>query len=316
MKNKRITLWVIIFLLIVFLPITIFSTVMHYQNTRPKEENPNHEFKHDGKLYFYQHNTLLGTYSCENFTEYCDIADSIVNSTYSLNEKNIESNTKLPIVNKRFVFLRDSKTEELAESNILLYDLSLKRVIGKYKEVKNYGVGIENDYYIMKNENDLWGIVSFEEGINLKIPFTYDYIGLTNKINSETNKVESNIFAIQKEGKWRLIDINGATFTEQINSEIFSYNNEYIILKENNNMHLVNYSLNEIFGSVKYINFYNKYLEIIDTNNLYYLYDLNTNTSISNNYLVNSIEDITLEIVNNEIQVIKNGNIEEIIAIN
>ena len=316
MKNKKITLWVIIFLLILFLPITIFSTVMHYQNTRPKEENPSHEFKYDGKLYFYQDNTLLGTYSCQNFAEYCDYADSVVNSTYSLNEKKIENTIKLPIANKRFVFLRDSKTEELAESNIILYDLSLKREIGKYKEVKNYGIGIENDYYIMKNENDLWGIVSFEEGINLKIPFTYDYIGLTNKINSETNKVESNIFAVQKEGKWRLIDINGATFTEEINSEIFSYNNEYIILKENSNMRLVNYSLEEIIGSVKYINFYNKYLEIIDINNLYYLYDLNTNIRVSNNYLVNSIEDIALEIVNNEIQIIKNGNIEETIAIN
>lgn len=315
MKNKKITLWVIIFLLILFLPITIFSTITHYQNLKPVDENPTHELKHNGKLYFYQDDILLGTYTCQNFNEYCDYADSKVNSVYSLNERIVEENTKLPISSGRFVFLKDSKTKDLAESNILLYDLNLERVIGEYKEVKNYGIGIEGDYYLIKNQNDSWGIVSFNEGINLNIPFKYDYIGLVDNVNSETNKVDSAIFAASIDGMWQLIDINGATFTDKISNEIISYNNEYIILKNNSYMSLVNYS-NEIqLNNLKHIDFFNKYISIIDSNNLFYLYDTNTNQIISNSYLVNSIEDISLEIVDNKIQIAKNGNIEETIAI-
>lgn len=315
MKNKKITLWVIIFLLILFLPITIFSSVMHYQNSKPVDENPTHELKHNGKLYFYQDDVLLGTYTCQNFDEYCDYADSKVNSVYSLNELKVEENTKLPIVSERFVFLRDSKSEELAESNIILYDLSLERVIGEYKEVKNYGIGIEEDYYLIKNQNNLWGVVSFKEGVNLNIPFQYDYIGLIDNVNSETNKVDSAIFAVSVDGMWQLIDINSATFTDKLSNEIISYNNEYIVLKNNGFMSLINYSNEVQLSNLKYIDFYNKYISIIDNNNLFYLYNINTSQAISNNYLVNSIEDISLEIVDDKIQIIKNGNIEETIAI-
>lgn len=315
MKNKKITLWAIIILLIIFIPMAAFSTIMHYKNANQPEENPNHQLRYEGKLYFYNNNELLGTYTCENYNEYCNYAISTVKNDYSLDERNVESNTKLPIVNNRFVFIMDAKTEELADAEILLYDLSFGKVIGEYKEVKNYGIGIENDYYIIKNQKDLWGVVSLENGIALKLPFEYDYIGLSNKVDSETEKVSSDMFAVLKEDSWQLIDINGATFVDELTSEIFAYNTEYVVLNNGNSMQLIDYKENIILNGYKYINFYNKYLQIIDTFNQFYLYDLNKKERISNVYAVTSIEDIELNIENNEIQIIKDDNIEETIAI-
>lgn len=315
MKNKKISLWVIIILLIILLPITIFSTTMHFKN-KPQEVNPNHDLKYNGDLYFYKDNRLLGTYHCQNFNEYCDYAVTRVKSDYSLDERQLEEEIKLPIIDDRFVFITDSKTQERENSEILLYDLSFEKVIARYKEIKNYGIGISGDYYIMKNQDNLWGVVSFSNGINLHIPFQYDYIGLIDKIDNETQKIASNIFAVSKNGVWQLIDINNATFTDELINEIFTYNNEYIVQKEFDTMKLIDYKNNLYLDSYKYINFYNKYIEILTINNEFYLYDLNGNKKVSNTYMVNSIEEVKLQTEDNKIQIIKNGKLEETIAIN
>lgn len=315
MKNKKVTLWAIIVLLILFLPITIFSTTMHFIQKETKDQNINHAFKFNGQLYFYKEDELLGTYTCQNFDSYCDYAFSTVKKEYALNEPEVEKNTKLPIINDRYVFLLDDEIEKINDTDILLYDLVLGKVLGKYKEVKDYGIGIENDYYILKNQSNLWGVVSFEDGIALKVPFQYDYIGLIDKLDDTSNKIASDIFATRKNEQWQLMDSNNATFASEINQEIFSYNSEYIVVKQKNGMQLIDYRRNIILPSMEYINFYSKFLEIIDANNEFYLYDLNKQTKISNSYSVSSIEDIELKTEENKISILRNGNVEETIAI-
>lgn len=316
MENKKITLWVIIILLIIFLPMTIFSSIMHFKNPVNKEENSEKKFKQNGKLYFYLENQPTSIYTCENPDGYCDYALVSHNYEYPLNEREIKKATKLPVNENRYVFITDSKTEELKTAPILLYDLSLNKVLKKYKEVKNYGIGINNDYYLLKDEKDKWGVISFEDGIKVYLPFEYDYIGLVDKVDTETNKIEANIFAVLKENEWQLIDSNGAVFTNSLSTPIFSYNSEYIVLKENDMMRLVDYQNNTVLNNYKYINFYNKYLEIIDRNDMFYLYDLNNKRSISKSYEVDSIEDINLEIKENAIEIKKNDTLLETVAIN
>ena len=320
MKNKKITFWVIVILLILLMPMTIFSSTIHFTKNDEKtnSENDNHEFKYNGKLYFYNEDELLGIYNCENPDGYCDYAINKTKNDYNLNERKVDSNTKITMINNRYAFLIDSSLGSLANSEVILYDISLGRAVQKYKEVKNYGVGIDNDYYIIKNSDDLWGVVSIGNEVKLELPFTYNYLGLTNKINDETGKIESTIFAALKDDIWQLIDINGAVFTENINNEIFSYNNEYIILKDNGLMYLVDYKnkmyLNDY--SYRYIDFYNKFLQIIDAHdNTYYLYDLNKKERISNTYVVASIDEIKLRTKENTIEIYHNDNLEETIAI-
>lgn len=315
MKDKKITLWVIIILLIVFLPMTIFSTIMHFKNTNLPEENPEHAFKFDGKLYFYDEEKLLGTYTCSNVLEHCDLAVSSVNATTSLEEYEEAEKSTLPVIANRFVFLTDSSKNEGKNSPILLYDLETNRVIGRYKSVKNYGIGIENDYYILESEDELWGVVSFENGIVVLLPFQYDYIGLANHINSETNKIESNLFAVKNNDNWQLMDVNGASFTDPISENLVSYNYEYIIEEENGVMKLMNYYNQTILQNYKYLHFYNKYIAVIDIFSQFYLYDVNSKERITDMYFVESIEDI--ELVTNEegIQIFRNGNLEETVEI-
>ena len=314
MRNSTITFWTIVVLLLLLLPMTIYGTSMHIKNAQPVIENPNHAFKYEGKLYFYDGNTLLGTYACQGNVANCDISSSSDNYPYSLNEKKIEKNSRLPVIANRYVFIKDLDADK---ENILFYDLTLKQVLKKYKEIKNYGIGIANNYYILKDTDDFYGVLAINNDFRLLLPFQYNYIGLTNKMDSEEDKIASDIFAVLQNGKWTLIDINGATFTEPMQSEIFSYNSEYVVLKDNmtNTMQLVDYSNNILFNNFKYIDFYNKYVLFMDNFNNFYLYDMNERARVSNTYSISSIEDVELKLENNEIQIYIKGKKEQSIAI-
>ncbi len=312
MKNKKITFWTIIVLLIIFVPTAIYGTVKHFQGTHVEEENPNHDFKYNGKLYFYNQDTLVGTYTC-NYVNNCNLAKTSTKSESSLAEPVSEENQELPVIKNRYAFLTDTNQKE--EGLISLYDIELQRVIGTYKQVKNYGIGIVGDYYILQNDDDLWGVISFKNGVNVHIPFQYDYIGLANHIDENENKISSGVFAVYRENSWQLIGADGATYTETLAEDLFSYNNEYIVIKLENQMKLMDYKERVYLENLNYINFYNKYLEIIDLNSNFYLYNLSTSEQVSQMYPVTSIEDIELVTDYDEIQVNYKGSLEEIIAI-
>ena len=320
MKNKKVTFWVIIVLLIMIMPMAIFSSTIHFNKKDIKMsngENTNREFKYNGKLYFYNEDKLLGMYECQNNDGYCDYAQNKTNTEYYLNERKETKASKITMINNRYAFIIDSPINSLASAEVLLYDISLGQVIQRYKEVKNYGIGIDNNYYIVKNTDDLWGVISILDEVKVELPFSYNYLGLTNKVNEETEKIEANIFAALKDGVWNLIDINGATFTSGFNTEIFSYNGEYVILKENILMYLVDYE-NKIYlndYSYKYIDFYNKYLQIIDAHDdTFYLYDLNKKAKISNTHKIENINEIKLRTKDNTIEIYHNDELVETIA--
>lgn len=315
METRKITRNVIIILLIIFVPLATIGTTLHFKQNKPVEENPSKEFKQDGKLNFYNAQELIGTYTCEN-EDYCDYAVSKFNYSYKLDEYKPTTATKIPLIDGRFAFLMDTTTENLQTAETLLYDISTSKVIGKYQEVKNYGIGIENNNYLVKNASGLWGVVEFYDGVNLKIPFAYDYIGLANRIDTSSGQILSNTFAVLKEGTWKLINSNNKELTEELEEEIFSYDNNYIVLVNQEGMHLIDYeSRNLLNGTYKYINFYNKYLTIIDNNNKFYIYDPIGSKAMSNEYDVVGIEDVELNTEGSNITISKNGELLETIAI-
>ncbi len=311
MINHKITLWAIIVLLILFIPLTIFSTYMHFNKGPVVQENPNHEFKFENKLYFYNEvNELIGKYECSN--SICDLAINSNNEDYSLEEYEDED-TKFELVNNRYAFICDKNDKEKEE--IKLYDLSLNRILATYKAVKNYGIGIEGDIYIVKNNDDKYGVIGFNEGIALKIPFKYDYIGLVNKIDSETEKIASSKYAVMKDKKWQLTDLNNAEFTSNIDGDIASYNEEYIILKNGSNYKLIDYNgRNYLNEGYLYLGFYSKYIEIIDNFNNFYLYNMKNSEKISKEYSVKDISDVDLKQENNNIIISINGQVKETVA--
>lgn len=297
MKKNKLTLILIVVLLVLFLPLSISSFILHKKYTTPVVINPKREFKFENKLYFYRGNNLLGTYECENFNDFCDYA-STKEEEKKYNLKEPESlGGRLSLINNRFAFLIDSPTSKLNEAPVLLYDLTRNNVIGSYKEIKNYGIGLDKDYYIIKNEKDLWGVMTFNDGIELALPFNYEFIGINNSL-SENGLLNSNIFVAMKDNEWQLLDGKGQELSPVFKSEIYNYDDQTIILKEMTGVKFVNYQGEMIFnGFYQYIDYNEEnpnYLHVIDYDNNYYIYDLKAKKSITNPHYVSSIHDVRI----------------------
>lgn len=316
MQNKKTTLIVIIVLLILFVPLAVVSTTLHFKMKGTKDNvNPNHEFQYEGQLYFYNQNELIGTYTCQN-TDYCDYAILSSNYKYSLDEYQPEKLNKVSLIHNRYAFLMDTTTDSLANVEIILYDVKLQKEISRFKEVKNYGIGISHDNYIVQNKDGLWGVIQFYDGVNLKIPFTYDYIGLVGQKEEETKLIASDTFAVFKDNVWYLIDINNNKLTDSFIENIYTYNNDYVVTTNGNSMKLLTYnSRNRLFGDYKYINFCSKYIALIDNSNTFFLFDLQANKEVSNHHIVTNPKNLKLEKINNIIQIYVDEKLVETVAI-
>lgn len=315
MQNRKSTLITIIVLLILFIPLTIASTVLHFQNTNKEEDNPNHEFFYNGKLYFYDNQELLGTYTCES-NDYCDYAISRNNFSYDLFEHQEETMDKINLINNRYAFLMDTTITNLKDAEIILYDLETSKELGRYKEVKNYGIGIDHNNYLVKNKEDMWGILQFYDGVNLKIPFAYTYMALADKKETVSNLISSDIISVLKENKWYLIDINDNKLTMDFADKIVSYNSQYVITNNGNTMRLSTYTGENILtGEYKYLNFCSKYLAVIDSNNLFYFYDLANKQEVGTRFTINNINDLHFEIEEEYIKVYNGNELIENVAI-
>lgn len=298
MHKRKMTLGIILVLLIFFLPLSIVSFVLHKKYAQPKVENPKHEFRFDNQLYFYQGKELLGKYECQNFNDYCDYATTNSVETNTKLKEYVSSSNKLNLIEGRFAFLIDSSLATLSEAPIHLYDLLTNRSIGEYKEIKNYGVGIENANYIVKNDEGLWGVMNFSDGVMVTIPFQYDFIGVVNRFG-ENGKLLADAFVVQKGDSYQLLDANGQNLSIEFNKEIYTYGRDSIILSDENNMQIVNYEGASIInGNFIYLDYYENnsdYLNIIDSKNQFYIYNLKNKSNLSSPHYVEKIEDVRLE---------------------
>lgn len=315
MKNRKITLIVIIVLLCFFLPITIYATILHIKFKNPVIDNPNHEFFYNNKLYFYNEDNLLGTYNCVS-NDYCDYASDFSERIYPLNEYKDSMNSKIPIINNRYVFLIDSLITKIKEADIILYDLETNRELGRYKTVKNYGIGISDDVYIVEDKNNKWGVLRFFDGVNLMIPFTYDYIGLSKNIG-ENGKINASYFAVFKDNLWSLVDIHDKELASGFNAPIVNYNERFVITSESDEMRIYNHN-NELAlnGSFKYLDLWSKYIAIVTLDNEFYLYDNTTEEEVSMRHNISDVNNLRYEIDKGRLLIYNEEELIENIAIN
>lgn len=315
MQKRKSTFIIIVVLLILFVPLAIGSTYFHFKNKSPIIENPNQEFLHNGKLYFYDNNTLLGTYTCENI-DYCDYAisrNSLLSNTLEHKEGTIK---KMALIENRYAFLMDTTTATLNNTEIILYDVKEQKELERYKEVKNYGIGINNNRYIVKNKEDKWGVLEFSRTVNVKIPFEYDYIALKDQIDVTTNQLVAKEFAVAHDRTWYLIDENNNRVSETLTETIASYSEDAIITSNGTTMRILDYQGREkIGGNYKYLNFCKNYIAIVDESNIFYLYDMENNKEIGNRYNVENPDDLTFEITEQYIRVMVGEELIENVAI-
>lgn len=319
-KHKKGVLITIIVLLCIFLPLSVCSFVLHKldeKNPRHKViENPNHEFQYEGKLYFYSvSGNLIGTYECKN-QNLCDYASSFNDDKlYSIDYHQSED-AKIPIINNRYAFLVDS--ESVNGVKPFLYDIPNQRILTTYSSVKNYGVGIENDLFIVGNDALKYGVLSLQGDPQVKVKFEYDFIGIANLFNEDENKIMSDLLVGFKDQYWFLLDMNGAVLSSAITKEIVSYNGKNIIVKDDSGYQIVNYEDQIVIpnGPYKHLSFTGKYVNITDMQNNFYVYDITTESQITTSQPLKTNDNITSRInEDGKLEVLLNEKIIETVEI-
>lgn len=307
MENRKAALIVIILLLVISVPCSIFGIVYKYVFlNRPAEiettKRPNEEFFQNGVLNFYEYGELLGQYTCKNPQGYCGWAyETNDDDTYSLRYYNDNSIDTIFLVSNRYAFILDveEEKENYKDDNIILYDVLSKKEVGIYKGVKDYSIGINNNYYIVQDENSKWGVIQLtKDGMTETIPFEYDYIGLQEKLDSQSSKIVSNVFAVLKNKEWYLIDLSNSQLSKPVTTPIISYNNDSMIVNYYSKESLFNLQgIIQLNGqSYNHIEYVKQYVGYIDNDNNFSVIDYNNDNNLITKdlYPVNNYKDIEL----------------------
>lgn len=317
-KNKKGTLICIIVLLAIFLPLSILGTVAHFSSVEKKEstpapdqapDNPNHEFRFQGRLYFYERDTLLGTYVCEH-AEYCSYAKETYDDvSYAIASHAVEEDATVPVIDGRYVFLTDAATEDTDE--VILYDLQTSKTVTRYQAVKNYGIGTEGHYVFVKNNLGKWGIIQLQKsGHRVALPFEYDFIGLLDDVNEE-GVLKADSLVVSNHNLWSIIGIDGIAKLKDYKATIVSFTDTMVISKEDNLYYVTDYQGTRILpDGYTSLSFTGNYINVIDTNNQFYVCDSTTRVLISNMYPKAEGDIFTSRVEGQKLIIIKNGMTE------
>lgn len=314
-KAQKAAAVVIVLLLLLCLSFGGYGLFLHltYDEDADVAENVNKEKYFDGKLWFYnEQGALLGTYTCD--TENCDIGKgSTDDEAYALESYRPTENDYLLIINDRYVFINDGEGESL-----FLYDIvnAMAYKTNRYNSVKNYGVGIAGDHFIVSNDNNQYGVLNLTTNPYLLISINYSFIGLPNDLD-ENGEVISDYFVTLRDGYWNIIDKNQAVLTQGITDEIVDFNGESIIVLNSEGYYrLIDYNgrerLSEIFNELSFIG---RYLNCTTLANEFYLYDITTNQEVSERYTISPTDEVLTSVdPNNNIVISINGTVVETIV--
>lgn len=305
MKSNRHVLIVIIILLAIFLSLSIIG-LYNRKIKLINESNPNHDTFYKGNMYFYSKaNELLNKYECQ--TESCNYASSIIDDKeYNINYYQDGKINKTSLINYKYAFIQDG-------SKINLYTITGK-VLKSYSALKTYNTKLENNDYILKNENNLWGVVSINDNLRKVLPFEYKGIYLKNNLNNEL--LNTSKYIVNKDNKWFIVDRNNNTLSNYFDNPIIDYNDKYIINNINNQIKVFDYQKKEYLSNYnikKYV-IEDKYIGII-TNEYFALYEDLNNFSLKRIEINSSMNDFDLKKEGNKLNIIINKQLKDYIEI-
>lgn len=307
--------------MVIIIPAAGYGTYLHLQNGSSTNDtnNPNKEFHYNNKLYFYNYNNLIGTYPCEN--SICDYAyETIDDTSYALNYYDDKVIDQVKMVNNKYAFIVDtssSSDSHYYDTPIILYDIVNQRKIASFKAVKNYTIGIENNIYIVENTDSQWGVLSLGDTTSLLIPYSYNYIGLHNKVANNTTNLEADTFVVKDSTGWKLVNNkNGNLTTSSYTNNIYDFNNKYIICKNNDYYYLYDYN-NALVVSFGYksLAFVGDYVAVLNSANQFYILNPQTNIDMSERYVISSLNDVKYELTSSGITITINGTLKETVKI-
>ncbi len=327
-KGNKGALIIIVILLIVFVPLAFLTATYKFKENKENEKKPVApslpEFYENGTLNFIEYNSLIGTYKCNNTNDsgFCGYAyEAIDDDNYVLDYYEDTYLDEVGIINSKYTFLID--TDDTYDQNntdnkeVLLYDIEQGKIIGTYKAVKNYTIGLNGDYFIVKDANDLWGVIKLEDEIVIVIPFEYEYIGVQNQLANAKETLDTELFVGYKNHFWYILSNNGTVLSSPLSASIYEYDSDVIVGVLNNKYSLYNYYGNMLLNSASYdgIKIVGKYVLTLSAFGKYEVINYNTNEVISSkNVDIENIDDIKYDFnEDGSINLYKGDNILETI---
>lgn len=271
-KTKTIIIITSVLLILLIVGLILYFVIWNKdKDTKPIEEpviveKDNYRYE-DGKLIFLDKNEKeIGSYECKlKDSEKCFVAklnyssdkfDRVTSVNESLEE--LEKNSQIYLNN--YVFVND-------EAKIVLYNIASKETELELKSIKSYDT--EDNLVVIEDENSKYGLIEItEEGYEYLIRCSYDNLGIVNN--------ELVYLIAQDKDEYYVIDSKGKKLSKNINADVMSVNDEYIIAKKNNTYNLYSYQYEELLSDYDYISLHDGVIALVKSNRLY-LKDSNLN---------------------------------------
>lgn len=268
-KKKILIIGLIIFVLVLTIGGIVFFLLKDDEDAK-KGENKKEEvepvivdnyYYKDGSVYVLDESEKeIGSYKCKNKDEQlCYVAINKFRENFDvakiLNEDESERVERIPVYDNNYVFIYDNKTEN--DNFIVMYSLKDKKVVDTYLDVKAY----DDNYVIVKNDENKYGLLQLNSGITEVIKPTYDYLGMINGQNNLVAKNSRGYIMIDKTNK-NVSQVLTMTY------DIKSYSDNLVIVADKNKKyHVYDYKGNLITGDYKFITTFENYMLLVDQYN-------------------------------------------------
>lgn len=301
MQDKK-TLFTIIGLLAIFLPLSIIGTINNLKSKNVVvDDNPNKDFIYNDTVYFYDDNgSLIDKYSCSN----CSRSETIIDDeAYHTNYYKNGTKSFGPTIDSMYgTFKKDER--------IAIYSLVSHGIVTDYEKIKNYNTDHTNQVIITYN-NKKYG-ATYLDGSNSGLKSEYDYIAIP--AHFKNNLLDTSMFIGKINDLWYLLDSSGNAIMRAVEKEIVDFNSLYYITYDGE-YHIFDYEGNEYLNSITKNNVYgiDKYL-FVDTSSELLMYG-DINEGIKESIKLSDYKDIYFSLNDNEITIMKEGKVLETIAL-
>ena len=243
----------VVLLIVVVLLLWLFVFKKDNKQNEYKEpsvvlEKENYKYV-DGKLIFLDQNkNELGSYECKNKNEnLCYIAyysnEDDFDEFKKVYESGLEVSVASDIYKDKYVFVYDDEKKENGE--VTLYNIKDNKNEGVYSLVKE----VNKDKAIVK-KNDKYGIISFDEDVDVSLD--YEYMGYI---------LDSKDLIVATNNNYKLISFDGKDVSKTVPGKIMSYDSDNISVKNNTSYHVYDYTGNMVIDKeFDYIRFADSYI--------------------------------------------------------
>lgn len=263
-KQKTILIIVGVILFILIIGLILYFSVLKKEDKKPEEpieivEKDNYRYE-NGKLIFLDKNEkAIGQYECVNKdSDKCYVAKiNLENDNFdrvkSVNEAGTELEKNSKIYFDKYVFVYD-------DDKIFLYNMKDKEKQLNLQNIKSYNT--TEELVIIENEDSKYGLIEIkEEGYEYLIRCSYDNLGIVN--------TDKKLLIAQDKDDYYIIDSTGKKLSDNINADIKSANENYIVAVKNNTYNLYSYDYEELLSDYDYISLHNGVISLVKNKRLF-----------------------------------------------